>query len=177
MLLFLGLTTQLGVFSFCLDLSQRTVGFLLNAASFAFVPQAFKHHADGDAHLFRSALLKASIAALTLAGVACAAIMLVWWSGLASSFFPSMFDPIAFLVVSGGVVVSRTMKLTLVPTAMQDQKTGALTWSYAAGGAFVVGVATVLELLKMPYATAASFLLGYIVACSITALLLRGSPQ
>src|SRR5690606_31444285 len=33
--------TFLGVLSFCIDISQRLIAFLVNAASFAFLPKAY----------------------------------------------------------------------------------------------------------------------------------------
>jgi hypothetical protein len=170
--LLLGSETHLGVFSFCLDLSQRSVGFFMNAASFVFVPRAFLSAANGNVREFRRGLFEGAAIALIFATAAAAAIVGLFFSGHASGWLGKSFDPVVFGIVSCAVLVNRTKKVIIDPFALRSSKTMTLTYSYAIGALACCCLAALGLWWRVPLGSEMAFLFGYVVAaaCSFFAL-------
>jgi hypothetical protein len=91
------------------------VGFPVNIASFVFVPQAFRHAADGDPGQFRRVLLNGAGVALGLALAALAAVMLFRAVLPHRALIAGPFDPLIFVILSVAVILNRVKKLVLDP--------------------------------------------------------------
>lgn len=169
---FVGTAEQLGVFSFSVDLAQRLIGFLINAASFSFVPVAFKAEVEGGARAFKRVLTSGAVMSVLLSFLAFVGVLLVRETGLVLSLSGPLFDPVVFGIVSAAVVVNRVKKLLLDPLAMRAKKALAIMTGYAisapltlAGCSFVMGKQTV--------GPETVYLLGYLLAAAVTAFSLR----
>ncbi|RWC63889.1 hypothetical protein [Mesorhizobium sp.] len=171
-ILLFGSETHLGVFSFCVDLSQRSVGFFMNAASFVFVPRAFLSAAHGNFREFRRGLFEGATIALIFAIAAAAGISGLFVSGYASGWLGTSFDPVVFGVVSCAVLVNRTKKVVIDPFALRSNKAMTLTYSYAIGALACCCLAAMSLWWRLPLGSEMAFLSGYVVAaaCSFFAL-------
>lgn len=173
--LILGSHDQLGVFSFCVDLAQRSVGFLMNAASFVFVPRAFSHAALGGIKEFRRGLLAGASVAAVLAAISAAGIVLLFFSGYGAKWLDNSFDPLSFTIVSAAVLTNRTKKVVIDPFALRSNSTLKLTYAYAIG-ALVSGVISAAGLaLSWRYSAEAAFLTGYLLAAVCSFVLLKSA--
>jgi O-antigen/teichoic acid export membrane protein len=130
-LLVLGTPQVLGIFSFCIDMAQRVIGVIVNIAGFAIIPVAFKNHAKGKAGEFGKTLITGAAMALVICLFAVIAIYLLrslrWVPGLSSN----LFDPTAFAIVSGAVVINRLKKILVDPFALKAVNPQAIIAGYA----------------------------------------------
>jgi hypothetical protein len=169
---FFGTAEQLGIFSFCVDLAQRSIGFLINAASFSFVPLAFKVEVEGGLKAFKRVLVSGAWTSILLSSCTLVGVLLIREMGVLSALSGPLLDPVVFGIVSVAVVVNRIKKLILDPIAMRSQKAFAVMAGYAfsvpltlSASWFVVSVrATGPEIM---------YLLGYLLAAGVTSFVLR----
>jgi O-antigen/teichoic acid export membrane protein len=168
-----GTPQQLGVFSFCLDLAQRLVGFPVNVASFVFVPQAFHHAADGDAGQFRRVLLNGACAALGLALAAIAAVMLFRAIVPHSALIAGAFDPQTFVVLSVAVILNRIKKLVLDPIALRAGFTLIIAVGYAIGTIAAAIAAAAVFHLAGAQAVSWIYLVGHAATVLVTSMAVR----
>lgn len=105
----------LGVFSFALDLAQRSVGVVINIASFAIIPRAYVTSAQGDDRVFRKMLIRGALAAGGLSAIIFAAIMVLEYFGIVAKYLAENFHHAAFVAVSVAVVINRLKKLAVDP--------------------------------------------------------------
>jgi O-antigen/teichoic acid export membrane protein len=137
----------MGTFSFALDLSQRSVGFLVGAASFSFVPRAFKADAGGHRDQFNKILLKGGLISALAALVAVAVMVAAFQFEV--PFIPhNAFAPLTFVLVSCGIAGNRLVKLLLYPHALRLQRLNGVVYANAFGAAVTLcgGIAMVLWL-------------------------------
>lgn len=172
-LLMLGSQQHLGVFSFCLDLAQRSVGFFMNAASFIFVPRAFVSAAKGDVREFRRGLYEGAAIALLFALGTAVAIISFYFSGYADRWLGKLFDPVVFLIICVAVLLNRTKKVVIDPFAMRSNTVMRLTYSYVAGGLVCCCLAAAGLRGGLPLSPELAFLLGNLVAASCSFFALR----
>ncbi|MER8460799.1 hypothetical protein NKH24_32995 [Mesorhizobium sp. M1300] len=170
--LMLGSHNQLGVFSFCVDFAQRSVGFLMNAAGFVFVPRAFSRAAMGATREFRRGLLTGASVAAILAATSAAGIVILFSSGYAGKWLDNSFDPISFLIVSAAVLTNRTKKVVIDPFALRSNSTLKLTYGYIIGASVSGLISSVGLALSLPYSAETAYLTGYLLAawCSFVFL-------
>ncbi|RWQ14450.1 hypothetical protein [Mesorhizobium sp.] len=171
----LGSHDQLGVFSFCVDLAQRSVGFLMNAASFVFVPRAFSHAAVGGIREFKRGLLTGAAVAAVLAAVSAAGIVLLFFSGYGGKWFDNSFDPLSFTVLSAAVLINRTKKVVIDPFALRSYSTLKLTYAYAIGASVSGLISAVGLALSLRYSAEVAFLTGYLLAAACSFVLLKSA--
>ncbi|MER8563027.1 hypothetical protein [Mesorhizobium sp. M0578] len=171
--LMLGSHNQLGVFSFCVDLAQRSVGFLMNAASFVFVPRAFSHAATGGIREFRRGLLAGASVAVILAITLAAGIVILFFSGYAGKWLDNSFDPVSFLIVSGAVLINRTKKVVIDPFALRSNNTLKLTYGYMIGASVSGIIAALGTWWSLLYSAETAFLTGYLLAALCSFLFLK----
>ncbi|MBO9378988.1 hypothetical protein GG804_19655 [Sphingomonas histidinilytica] len=163
----------LGVFSFSVDLAQRTVGFMVNTASFVFVPLAFKERAKNSDREFTMVLIRG--AAMSFALSILTFFVLVGARELEA--IPGLdgenFDTITFAIVSLAVVLNRQKKLIADPFAMAAGQPAALAMGYVVGAIITVPLAAFAyqsgqwRLGELAYPT------GYLLASLVTILSLR----
>jgi len=169
----IGTPQQLGVFSFCLDLAQRLVGFPVNVASFVFVPLAFSHAADGDGSQFRRVLLNGAYAALGFALAAIATVILLQAAIPHRAVIAGPFDPFPFALLSLAVILNRVKKLVPDPFAIRAGLTLIIALGYCVGT--ITAAIFVAVTLQEASAKAVSwaYLFGHSVTVMVTLLALR----
>ncbi|MER9137268.1 hypothetical protein NKI20_13390 [Mesorhizobium sp. M0830] len=173
-ILLFGSQALLGVFSFCVDLSQRSVGFFMNAASFVFVPRAFLNAANGEVRAFRRGLFEGATIALIFAVASAVGIIGLFFSGYASGWLGRSFHPAVFAIVSCAVLVNRTKKVVIDPFALRSNNARTLTYSYAAGALACCCLAALSLWWRLPLGSEMAFLSGYAIAAACSFFSLRG---
>ncbi|AMU91888.1 hypothetical protein ATM17_23025 [Sphingopyxis macrogoltabida] len=171
--LLFGTPHLLGVFSFCVDLAQRTVGFLINAASFVFVPLAFHQLAAGESGQFGKTLKKGAYTSFGLSILAFIAILIAQRSGVLPFLNNDLFDEITFAIVSMAVVLNRLKKLTVDPFAMRANMPAALAIGYIIGAPPALILTAIAYRAELPYWGALGYASGYLVAIWLTVLYLK----
>lgn len=171
---YMGTPQQLGTFSFCVDIAQRFIGFMINAASFAIVPVAFKEGAKQGFGGFKRRLASGAGVAVILSIVSFLFILALRRSGLVPVLNGVLFDFYLFAAVSGAVVVNRLKKLVVDPIAMRKNRTIVIAIGYAVGVpvTFFSGVA--IMMLNLQHAIGYVYLSGYVVATLVTIIALNG---
>lgn len=168
-----GNAQQLGIFSFAVDLAQRTVGFLINAASFVFIPLAFHRDAHDSKDSFGKTLRNGAIISTALSLAAFVVILLIRELNLILALHGPMFDPIAFAIISLAIVMNRLKKLLADPYAMRAQRPFGLIIGYAVGAPAALVAGALAYRAGSSHFGAASYLLGYLLATLITVAWLR----
>lgn len=163
-----GQVHHLGVFSFCVDVAQRLVGFLVNIVTFTFAPQAFKNE---DALTFRRVLRVGSIISVALAVPAIAVVLVASNTGAMPGLASAAFDPLIFIIVALAVLVNRLRRLAVDSFALRMGKAAwiALGYVVAAPVAIVVAIGSIW--LRIPLGVEGAYLAGYVGAAAITAAL------
>lgn len=116
--LWFGSPEFLGIFSYAVDIAQRSVGVVINVASFAIVPRAYSFSAGGDSRKFLKYLRRGGGGALVVSLLVLAGMYGLqsfgWLAGL--SGMGLSFD--LFCVVSVAIVINRLKKMVLDPIAV-----------------------------------------------------------
>lgn len=124
----------LGVFSFALDLAQRSVGVVINIASFAIIPRAYVTSAKGDDRMFGKMLVRGALGAGGLSAIVFAVIILLEYSGVLASYVGENFGHAAFVAVSVAVVINRLKKLAVDPVLVSRGVIRAIPLAYLVVG-------------------------------------------
>lgn len=140
---YFGGAEHLGVFSFCVDIAQRTVGFLVNAASFIVVPAAFKADAERGGSAFRDLLVVGCVQALGLSLLCFAAVFLLRETGLVAALQSALFHPRVFAVVALAVVLNRVKKMILDPFALRMGRASMIAIGYGMSAPITLLIAAV----------------------------------
>lgn len=125
-----GTPQLLGVFSLALDLAQRSVGVVINLASFALIPRAYAALAKGDTRQFRTTLTQGALVSGGLALALLALVLLLDHMGAWARHLGAGLDPLVFVAVSGAVIVNRLKKLSLDPALVQAGRVMAIPFAY-----------------------------------------------
>lgn len=169
-----GSSEALGVFSFCVDLAQRTVGFLLNAASFVFVPMAFQSEAVGDTDRFATILWNAAGVSLLLSFGTFVATILILETTKVPVLSGELFDPLIFALVCFAVVINRLKKLSVDPFALRAGLPLMLSFGYLFGAPIALGGGAVALYYGQPdWFAAAAYGVGYLAAALVTLYALK----
>lgn len=162
-----GAREALAVYSFCIDISQRLVGVMINLATFQFVPRAYKRAEEaGDAAFLAVLRQGASVGA-----AAALASMLLILGGRELGLFPSkvllLLDPPIFVLIALGLAVNRLKKLLVDPVAIRLDKSHFILIGYLVA-APVTFASVALVLRTHGYHNIAVALLGgYLLATFI----------
>ncbi len=172
-LLILGSPQIFGTFSFCVDIAQRVIGVIVNIAGFSIIPIAFKNHAKGNAGEFGKTLITGAAMALIICLFAAVAIYFLrslrWVPGLSND----LFDPTAFAIVSGAVVINRMKKMLVDPFALKAVNPQAIIAGYAVGGPLAIAGCVAALQLQIGNGAELAFLAGYIAAAATTVAWVR----
>lgn len=166
LMLGLGERVVLGHFSLAVDIAQRTIGFMVNAMSFLFVPRAFAAEQDGGGRAFRREILRGGAAAVALGALVTVGLM-------GSTLLPlHWLDPIrthpgVFGLVATAVVVTRLRKLIVDPFAMKHKRIHYLVFANLLGAA--IGLALIYGLLRLHIGLGAAigYLAGWLVIFTV----------
>ena len=167
----------LGVFSFAIDLSQRTVAFVVNAASFVYVPRAFAVRSrDGDLAFWRI-LREGGVVAAGTAVVASLFVIGVLNIPIAARYAPSAFDALIFVLVAAAGITNRLKKLLLEPVAIARGLANRLPIANAIGAAAGVLIMALVSPLGSLLVIVCGYLIGYLAIVSISAWLIFFPPS
>ncbi|MGE5567074.1 MAG: lipopolysaccharide biosynthesis protein [Parcubacteria group bacterium] len=162
LMLGLGERVILGQFSLAVDIAQRTIGFMVNAMSFLFVPRAFAAEQDGDEGAFRREILRGGAAAIALGalvtvGLIGSTLLPLRWLD------PIRAHPLVFALVAAAVVTTRLRKLIVDPFAMKHKRIYYLVFANLLGAG--VGLALIYGLLRVHIGLGAAigYLSGWLV--------------
>lgn len=142
-LLWQGNHSALAIFSFSIDLAQRFVGVILNAASFAFVPGAFRLQAQGKSADFDKTLISGTTTAVALSFLSAILVLvaLIWVDAKVGKL--PLFDPMSFFLVAVAVILNRSKKLGLDPFVVRAGFSRLIAIGYLVASAFVLIVSLV----------------------------------
>ena len=168
LLLMFGQDAHLGVFSFCVDLAQRTVGFVINAASFVFVPAAFSAATTGENTKFSNTLAQAGLLAGSVSLVVLGVVLAASLTELFLRLAVEGFSTVIFALVSLAVIVNRLKKLLIDPLAMRYHSVHSMTLGYIVGAVTAITVAFYALGTQLPYAVESANLLGYVTMAVVS---------
>lgn len=116
--IWLGMLHELGVFSFAVDTARRLIGVVINAASFALIPRAYRANSNGDRAEFAS-ILKQGLAISVVASVLMSAIIIfLGETKIMPAFDTALFNIHVQILVIIGVVLNRAGKMVLTPVVV-----------------------------------------------------------
>lgn len=163
----------LGVFSFAVDIAQRSVAFMVNAASFIFVPRAFSARAAQGHAAFVQVLRQGVWVSLAASAAVMAAIAAASVSPHATVFLPPTFDLIVFCIVSAAAVVNRIKKLLLDSLGLAASRAHRLAAGNLIGAALGLAAMAVLAGPDRTVLVSLGYLAGYVAIFAGTAWLIR----
>ena len=167
----------LGIISFSVDLSQRTVAFLVNAASFVYVPKAFHvRERDGDRAFWRT-LREGGIVAGITAVAAIVVVVGLLLGPAAAHYAPATFDAVIFVIVALAGVANRLKKLLVEPMAIVRGVASRLPIANvlgAAGGLAVMALSIPFQSLSV---LAGGYLCGYLAIVALSIRFVVGVPS
>ena len=176
-IMFFGSPAQLGIFSYCVELAQRSLGYIVSVTGFVLVPRAFKLAQGRDDRQFLKDLVAAAALSSTLAVLVLVAILTLVESGLASKFELGSFSTVTFTVVGLAIILNRVKKILIDPYLMRHSGTRFLGYGYAIAGALMLPVACVALVLELDLLFDLAYLSGYLLAAFFSILLFRKSGK
>lgn len=175
LILLLGTPVQLGVFSFCVDIAQRLIGFLINVASFVIIPTAFRNDTKEDGSEFKKTLFKGAAFAIMLALASFGILLILRQTGWIAALNKELFDPVIFSIVSAAVVLNRIKKMTIDPLAMRADKTMVIVIGFVISTPITLALGTIALLLRTQFGVELTYFFGYAITAIITFIALRKS--
>lgn len=161
LLVWTGQLQLLAIFSFSVDLAQRTVGFCINIATFAVVPHALNATKGAPVNELWTRLARGWSLSLVAALGSTVAILLVGTTSLIGAFDRPVYDAISFAIVALGVTAHRSAKMVVTPVAIRLRRTRPLVLPYL----LISPVALVLVYLGLtlnaPYAVEIGYFLAF----------------
>lgn len=170
-------TQALGVFSFAVDLAQRTVAFVVNAASFVYTPKAFAlRRQEGDEsfrkHLREGGWIASSAALATMVFVGGISIF-----EPTARLFPDVFDLSTFLMVACAATTNRLKKLLVDPVAMARQMSHRVAKANAVGAISGIALVALLSTSPIPQHFALGYLGGYVLMLIVSVFAIKGATR
>lgn len=173
-ILFFGSPQFLGVFSFAVDLAQRTVGVVINISSFAIVPRAYSSAAKGDVERFRALLVRGAIGALMVSSCVVLGVVLASRIDFVVEYMGGLYSGACFAAASIAVVVNRTKKLALDPFLIQRRCARAIPLAYLIAGPFALLAVSLAVANGYEFLVLFVYPLAYILVAVITLFVLVG---
>jgi hypothetical protein len=159
-----GAREALAVYSFCIDISQRLVGVMINLATFQFVPRAYKRAEEAGDAAFLAVLRQGA----TVGATAALASMLLILGGRELGLLPSkiflLLDPPIFILIALGLAVNRLKKLLVDPVAIRFDKSHFILIGYLISAPITFGVVALILRNNGYYGVAVALLGGYLFA-------------
>jgi hypothetical protein len=166
-----GSTSQLGVFSFSVDLAQRVIGVFANIISFTAVPLAFNKNRTNE-RLFNNMLLKAGLVALLVCSSSLAAVLAAQSSGFVPALSGPLFDSATFIIISVAIIINRIKKIIIDPQALRENRASLLPLGFAIASPIALFLAIAFQKYG-PLVPPSAYLLGYIGATAITIIAIQ----
>ncbi|MFB9146800.1 lipopolysaccharide biosynthesis protein [Halomonas alkalicola] len=158
----------LGVFSFALDLAQRSVGVMINIASFAIIPRAYVKSAQGDDRVFRKMLVRGALTAGGMSLIVFTGIMGLEYFGIIAQYLGDGFSEFAFIAVSAAVVINRLKKLSVDPVLVSRGIIRAIPMAYIMVGPFSLLLISGALLLDSEALVLAIYAISYFLVALLT---------
>lgn len=159
-----GAREALAVYSFCIDISQRLVGVMINLATFQFVPRAYKRAEEAGDSAFLSVLRQGA----SVGATAALASMLLILGGREVGLLPPkiflLLDPPIFILVALALAVNRLKKLLVDPVAIRFNKAHFILIGYLISAPITFGVVALILRNNGYYGVAVALLGGYLFA-------------
>lgn len=172
---FFGSSEYLSIYTFCLDLSQRLVGFMIDAVSFVYVPQAYLNSRDSMQQVksFTKMLLSGALIGVALSILAMAFVAIIWRLEVFSILGSDVFNIYVFSIVSIAVSINRTKKMVLDNIAFKSERAFTIVYGYllCLPVAFGTGVLTLYD--GSNQGAELMLLIGYFFSFICTLVLLR----
>lgn len=162
--------TFLGVLSFCIDISQRLIAFLVNAASFAFLPKAYsaeRSTPEGRAEFIRQ-LREGTIVGAAAALLALVVVVSVQVSGWVPEKLAKMFPPHILVPVAIALTINRLKKIAVDPVAIDANRTGAVLYGFIWAVPISLVLTALVLLFEMEWLVAWVLVFGYLFASVVT---------
>lgn len=167
----------LGVFSLAVDFAQRTVSFIVNAASFVHVPRAFAIRVKQGDLAFIRVLREAAIVAAIAAVLAMSSVVLILMSPMAEAYVPDAFDILVFVIVAWATTINRIKKLALEPIAIIRGMSNRLLLPNIIGAIAGLAAIAVATHLGDIFTISAGYLFGYAINTASLAIILNLMPK
>lgn len=159
-----GTRETLAIFSFCIDMSQRLVGIMINLATFQYVPRAYKRAEEGGDAAFLAVLRQGAGVGAAAALISMLSILGLREFGLLPSNVSSLLDPPIFVLIALGLAVNRLKKLLVDPVAVRFEKTHFILIGYLVAAPIMLS-SVAFALWKGSYhLVAIALLCGYLLA-------------
>ncbi|UZW58057.1 hypothetical protein NUH86_22560 (plasmid) [Sphingobium sp. JS3065] len=157
----------LAIYSFCIDISQRLVGVMINLATFQFVPRAYKQ-AEEEGNVAFLAILRqgAGVGAIT-ALASMLSILGVRESGLLPSKILALLDPPIFVLIALGLGINRLKKLLVDPVAIRFNKSQFILIGYLVSAPVTFASVALVLRCGSYYGVAVVLMCGYSLATFI----------
>lgn len=162
LLILFGSPTLLGQFAFAVDLAQRSIGFVINATGFIYLPKAFSALAASGPAAFRATLLRGSAIATGLGFCGVAFVVVAAIIAEREGALPTEFAPATFALVGGAVVANRLKKLLVEPFALRVHRTRFLVLANLVGGSVGLLASGVALWAGWSAAMPVGYLMGYL---------------
>lgn len=173
LLLGAGALPLLGLFSFCLDLAQRLIGYMINIATFALLPQAFGADAAGDRTGFRRILLDGLKVSVAIAAALLATVLAVAALGWVPALETDLFHPVAFAAIAVGVVANRTGRMIFIPLAVRAGRPFGIAATYLAAAPATLGLCWLGLATGRDWLALGAYPTGFVLWVGLNLLVLR----
>lgn len=118
LVLWFGTPEFLGLFTYALDVAQRSVGVVVNVVAFAVVPKAYQTSANIGRQAMQAYLIRVGTLAFTMAILVVLLVLLLNAVGWLQHWLGMSLPGVIFGGVATGVIVNRLKKLVLDPVAI-----------------------------------------------------------
>ena len=130
LVLWFGTPEFLGLFTYALDVAQRSVGVVVNVVAFAVVPKAYQTSANIGRQAMQAYLIKVGTLAITMAILLVLLVLLFNAVGWLQHWLGMALPGLIFGGVATGVIMNRLKKLVLDPIAINFNSHGSIPMGY-----------------------------------------------
>lgn len=166
--LWLGSSEFLGLFTYVIDLAQRSVGVIINILAFAVVPQAYKKTIFEGARAMYAFLNKAVLKGVFFSLAILFAIFLLdalgWLGLLLGREIPMSF----FFPISIAVITNRLKKMAIDPVAVDLRLHAVIPLAYLVTTPFAIGSIAWLAKLGLEKEIVLAYTFSYVCVAAIT---------
>lgn len=175
LIMILGTPHLLGVFSFCLDVSQRIIGFLVSLSSFLFVPRAYKLAQEKNDAAFLGELRRGAFVGGASAIVALFIVLVARTVGLLPQHISVLLDPVIFIGTALAITLNRLKKISVDPVAMRYDRTYVIMLGYVIANPLTLAMVAAALWVGYDWSISLVLLGGYIFATVIAVFGYRNS--
>lgn len=166
----------LGLFTYAVDIAQRSIGVVINIISFAIVPRAYKISAQEGPEVLISYLKRAGSVGAALAAALFSLIFILGSLGWIDRLLGSSLSMPIFTAVSIAVASNRLKKMVIDPIAVALDAHGAIPFAYLLVAPISIGLSAWFAFRGQEDIVTYIYPTSYVcVACITSALVLSRS--